>query len=157
MSESDIVEKDAFEQQETIVGRLKACIAKHPDWDDTQVLRSIRGSRKPMISALRAGQAPILSEPTPKMVLLSLAKVKFRYDVLAAIQREMLNIPRGKFILEDDLRQLAAGKDRNKFRKVVENNIDLFRPLRVKITMDDVERWYWGHRDDVAEVVSLKE
>jgi hypothetical protein len=104
----------------------------------------------------RAPTAEVKKE-TPTII--SLDKVKTRYDVKAAIERELSKLFRGKLISEDELRQRTAGKDRNRFRKVVDNNPELVRPLRIKISLgeDEEPRWYWGHKDDVAEAKAYRD
>ena len=146
------------------IDRVKACLLRHPDWDAARIQRSCSGSTRNMVANLKSTMVVPEGQSVPSVValkpsLLSLDKVKDRYDVVGAIQREVLNIPRGKLLLDEDMCRLTAGKDRNRFRKAVENNQEIFKPYRIKINLEHggEGKFYWGHKDDVAEVVRLKD
>src|SRR4030042_132879 len=77
--------------------------------------------------------------------IVTLEKVINRFDIKAAILRELGKIEKGTLILEQELCQRAAGQDKNRFRRTVENNADLFRLNRVKLKLDEGEpKYYWG-------------
>jgi hypothetical protein len=153
--------------------RIAACIARHPDWDATRVTNSIAGAHVAQVRAIMSGAAPGPGETiypghpkadiepaaiapvksVPLSGFVTLDKIRARYDTRESILRELGKIPRGKLISENDLAQRAAGKDRSRFRRTVENNADDFEPHRVKLRLDDSAdgKFYWGGRDDIAE------
>jgi len=85
-----------------------------------------------------------------------LAKVIEKYDIAAAIRRELAVLPKGRLILETELCQKTAGTDRNRFRRTVENNAEAFRAYRIKLRLDDGEpKWYWGGMSDIEEATRI--
>ena len=151
--------------------RIKACIARHPDWDSGRVANSlavkiaeVEAIRGPVIP-VRPGETiypghPKADPPAPAAAgLISLEKVKARYDIKAAIFREIGKLGKGKLISENDLAQRAAGNDRNRFRRTVENNADDFEPHRIKLRLDDSGdgKFYWGRREDIGEAKRIRD
>jgi hypothetical protein len=140
----------------TVEERIKACIAAHPDWPNYRVGKSIRGVGVAVIAQVRAGES--IQEPAPIQAnIISLDKLKAKYDTAAAIQRELAKVPPKNFIYEDELRELAAGRDRNRFRRTVENNPELFSAHRLKVRLSDSDsepKWIWGSE---ADILALKE
>jgi hypothetical protein len=149
--------------------KIKNSIDRHPDWDDAHRAKSI-GTRIAIIVAFREGkplsEVPALPSPIPpnppptvESGLISLDKIIQRYDIRAAIFRELALIPKGKVIPETELCQRAAGTDKNRFRRAVENNEAEFKPLRIKVRPKDSseDRWYWGHPDDIATVLKIRD
>jgi len=137
--------------------RIERCIKRHPDWDAPRIANSVECS-------VLLVRARMIGETLPrgterKTGLISLTKVMERYDIKAAILKALATIPRGQLVVEADLCQKAAGKDRNRFRRTVENNNEEFRVLRIKLKLDESSegKWYWGHPDDVAEAIRIKE
>ena len=97
-----------------------------------------------------------MSEPTSGFV--SLEKIKTKLDIAAAILRELETVPKGTLIAEQELCQRAAGQDRNRFRRAVENGEDTFRTRRVRLKLDEGEaRWFWGHAEDIAEALKIRD
>jgi hypothetical protein len=149
--------------------KIRHCIERHPDWDNVRMANSV-GTRTRNIVAFREGKPltvpvdiPIASTANPTPIaesgLIPLDKVLQRYDIRAAILRELALIPKGKFISETELCQRAAGTDKNRFRRAVDNNEVEFKPLRIKIRPKDLseDRWYWGHPDDIAKVLEMRD
>jgi len=148
--------------------KIRGCIERHPDWDNVRIANSI-GTRRGNIAAFREGRAlniavlvPIAATsttPPTESGLISLDKVLQRYDVRSAILRELALIPKGKLISEVELCQRAAGMDKNRFRRTVENNEAEFRLLRIKLRLDDSTdgRWYWGAMTDIAEAQKIRD
>jgi hypothetical protein len=148
--------------------KIRGCIERHPDWDNVRIANAI-GTRRGNIAAFREGRAlniaafipvPAASTTLPtESGLISLDKVLQRYDVRSAILRELVLIPKGKLISEVELCQRAAGTDKNRFRRTVENNEVEFRPLRIKLRLDDSTdgRWYWGAATDIAEAQRIRD
>jgi hypothetical protein len=85
--------------------------------------------------------------------------VRDRLDVAAMIRRQIGAVPKGQLIPEDELCRLTAGRDRNRFRRAVENNPDLARQHRVRLRLDDSTdgKFYWGHETDIQEAVRLRD
>jgi hypothetical protein len=145
--------------------RIKACIVRHPDWDDRRVSNSIAGSKIPQVRAIMGGSPPAPESPPPPVKpaapsgFVSLDKIRDRYDIKAAIFREISRIPRGKLISENDLAARAAGNDRIRFRRTVENGADEFEPYRIKLRLDDSAdgKFYWGAMPDIAEAKRIRD
>lgn len=141
----------------SIEERIDSCFKRHPDWVDKRVANSISCAIH-LVRARRLGSA--LPEGTEKRAgFISLEKIVERYDIKAALLKALTTVPRGQLIIEDDLRQKAAGTDRNRFRRTVENNNEMFRVLRIKLKLEDGGdgKWYWGHPDDIAEAQRIRE
>ena len=141
--------------------RIRACIGRHPDWADGRIAVSMNcpiGEVRAIKMGLSLPQEAVPAS-SPKVNLVSLEKVIERYDIKSAIIKELANLPRGQLISEADLCQKAAGFDRNRFRRTVENNQDEFRPLRIKLKLDDSGdgKLYWGHPEDVAEAQRMRD
>lgn len=92
----------------------------------------------------------------------TLSKVKERFDIKSAIYKELAVLARGTLLVETELCQRVAGNSSNeraRFTRIVETNEAEFKPLRMrmKLRRDGDEKWYWGHKDDVAEAVSVRD
>jgi hypothetical protein len=143
--------------------RIKACIGRHPDWDDYRVSHSLSIPLGDVANA-RAGLpiAPML-EPSGSGIagpgFISLDSVIRRYDIRAAILREVAALPEGKLIAEAELCTRAAGTDKNRFRRTVENNPDTFNPLRIKLKLDtgNEGKWYWGKAQDISAALQIRD
>lgn len=150
--------------------KIRRCIAKHPDWTWKRIACAT-GGRKASVEAILRGEpvpcvtpAPVISKDAapatpPGMACISLAAVREKLDVAAMIRREVSKIPGGQLIPEDEMCRLTAGRDRNRFRRAVENNADVFRPHRVRLRLDESTdgKWYWGRRDDIAEAMRIRD
>ena len=146
--------------------RLRACISNHPDWTVERIAASIVGSTRAMVRAMIAG------EPLPETVTaiveeakkaevgtISLAQVRARYDIAAAIREELARLKPGALVLEREFCLRVAGKDASRFRRTVEN-VEEFRANRVKLRLDqDASEgaWYWGSQSTIAEAVKLRD
>jgi len=157
----------------TIEEQIRGGLARHPDWDDRKISKSIRGSKKVHVAIIRAGGS--LSAPTPVSVgcgdaqgrvpsenvsgMVSMEKVVARYDIKTAILREVEAVPEGALMTEAELCLRAAGQDRNRFRRTVENNEPEFKLLRVKLKLDDSAegKWYWGKPKTIAEALRIRD
>jgi hypothetical protein len=148
--------------------KIRRCIERHPDWGDVRIANSI-GCRRPLIQAFREGKSlsaiPDLPPPVPAQIppmpesgLISLDKVLQRYDIRAAILRELALVPKGKLLSEVELCQRAAGTDKNRFRRTVENNEAEFRPLRIRLKLDEGEaKWYWAGRETIEAAQRIRD
>jgi hypothetical protein len=142
--------------------RLRDCLAKHPDWTDERVAASIVGSRREMVRAMRAGEpvAPIIEEAKKvEAGTITLAAVRARYDIAAAIREELARLKPGALVLEREFCLRVAGKDAARFRRAVENCPE-FRASRVKLRLDQDAgegAWYWGSQSTVTEAVKLRD
>ena len=89
----------------------------------------------------------------------SLSSIREKLDIAEAIKREIQKIPKGKLILEDEMCRRTAGKDRNRFRRAVDNNAEFFRAHRVKLKLDDggEGKFFWGQDADIAEAVRIRD
>lgn len=149
-----------------LLERLKACLEKHPEWDDARIAAAIVGSGIENVRSVRAGGplvTPVEEEkpepPRPSIRTVTLEQVCERYDIAAAIRRELGKFV-GELVLERDLAILAAGKDSNRFRRAVENNIEEFSKNRLKMALpnDPPEgRWYWSDAKTIAEAVRKRD
>lgn len=142
----------------TLEEKITGCLKRHPTWPDWQVARSVT-CRVADVKAVRLSSSlPTQSEPK-KTGLVSIKRVIEKYDIRGAILRELTKLERGQLIQENDLREATAGSDRSRFRRTVENNADEFRPLRIKLKLDDSGdgKWYWGHPEDVAEAQRIRD
>jgi hypothetical protein len=140
--------------------KIKSCISRHPEWDDRRVSRNAHGSTLAMVAAVRAGQ-PIEEPPSdmPCAGTISLDAIRSRYDIAAAIRRELTKLKPGALITENEMRQRAAGKDASRFRRTWENNEE-FRANRIKLKLnpDDGEgTWYWADGPTVALALKLRD
>jgi hypothetical protein len=134
---------------------IKRCLNRHPDWNDQRISKSTN-ARLAAIEAVRNG-AP--TQEAPAFASVSLVAVRDRLDVAAMIRKQVSGIPKGQLIPEDELCRLTAGRDRNRFRRAVENNPDLARQHRVRLRLDDSTdgKFYWGRESDIQEAVRLRD
>ena len=140
--------------------KITRCIKRHPDWKNSRIANSTRSKPADVIEVKeKLGFIKPVEKDSPEKGLVSLEKVIERYDIKTAILKEIVAIPSKKLIEESELCVRAAGTDRNRFRRTVENNIDEFRPYRVKLKIDESKegRWYWGSIDDVAEATRIRD
>ena len=116
-----------------------------------------------MIAEARDGDT---SSPTPARdfiskipAVITLADVRQRFDIPAAIKRELSRLDKGALLPEDELCRLTAGKDRNRFRRALDNNPQLPQSHRIKLRLDDAGegRFYWGSAADIAEAKRIYE
>jgi len=137
--------------------KLKRCIEKHPDWEDTRVANSVGCSIK-LVRLMHSG-APIPVQKSEDSGIVSIERVIKRYDIKSAIMRELSKIPRGQLVSEAELCLRSAGTDRNRFRRTVENNIEEFRPLRIKLKLDESGdgKWYWSDPETIAEAQRIRD
>jgi hypothetical protein len=149
-------------KQAPLEERLRACLAKHPDWEDKRITAAIRGATYAIVAAVRAGApvAPIIEEAKKAEAgTISLDAVRARYDVAAAIREELARLKPGVLVLEREFSIRAAGKDASRFRRTVENCPE-FRANRVKLRLDQDAgegAWYWGQQQTVTEAVKLRD
>ncbi len=147
--------------------RIIACLQRHPDWDTARVAKSC-AARHGDVDAVRRGEQVsdpgtaerfLKREPATAPAGISLAAVKERFDIAAAIARVLREIKHGTLLPEDELCRLTAGRDRTRFRRAVENNPELSRAHRVRLRLDDSTdgKYYWGHESDIAEAVRLRD
>lgn len=136
--------------------RIIGCIQRNPDWPDWRIAKSADVHVND-VRAIKSGTA--IAPPPENAGLISLEKVINHYDIKTAIKRELLALPRGQLIIESELCIKAAGSDRNRFRRTVENNADEFRAYRVKLKLDDSSdgKWYWGNPEDIAEAQRIRD
>lgn len=145
----------------TLEERIKASIARHPDWDDRKVSKSVRGATVEMARAVREGQ-PLPEPPAedrPAVGVVTLDAVRARYDIAAAIRRELGKLRPGVLVVESEMRVRAAGKDANRFRRAVEN-CDEFKAHRIKLQLDPEGAeacWYWGDSSTVAAAAKVRD
>lgn len=148
--------------------RIKRCIDRHPDWDDKRIAKT-SGARYADVEAVRRGE-PVPNKGTPEAVsfveltppppsVVTLAAIREKLDVAAMIRRELGKVGRGQLLPEDELCRLTAGRDRNRFRRAVENNPEEFRAHRIRLRLDESTdgKWYWGRKDDVAEALRIRD
>jgi hypothetical protein len=146
----------------SIEDRIKSCIARHPDWTAERVNNSIAGSTITMVRVIKAGGAvPVESTVVLKpesSAYVSLDKIRARYDIAAAIDRELLKLPHGKLISESEFCQRVSGYDKNRFRRSVENNEQKYSVHRVKLRLDEGDaKWFWGNREDVEAAQRMRD
>jgi len=142
--------------------RLRTCISNHPDWTVERIAASIVGSTRAMVRAMQAGEpvAPIIEEAKKAEVgTISLAQVRARYDIAAAIKRELAKLKPGALILEAEMRQRAAGRDANRFRRTVDNTEE-FKVNRIKLQLDPdggEAAWYWGDVSTISAAIKVRD
>lgn len=138
--------------------KVRRCIARHPDWNCKRVMHST-SARKAIIEKVKAELSGTLKTPEAKdSGVISLEKVRARYDTVSAIERELALLEKGKFMAETELAQRACGSDRSRFRRAVENNEDLFKTRRAKLKLDDSgAKWWWAHQEDIAVAISWRD
>ncbi len=145
----------------TIEERIKAGIARHPERDDRAISKPIRGATVAMVRAVREGR-PVETPPAedkPAAGVITLDAVKARYDIAAAIRREIGKLKPGALILESEMRARAAGKDANRFRRTVENNEE-FKANRIKLQLDPEGGegvWYWGDASTISAALKVRD
>jgi hypothetical protein len=135
--------------------KIKRCLDRHPDWD----LRRVSSATGFPYAAIEAARKGAPAPEAPAFASVSLMAVRDRLDVAAMIRRQIGAVPKGQLIPEDELCRLTAGRDRNRFRRAVENNPDLARQHRVRLRLDDSTdgKFYWGHETDIQEAVRLRD
>jgi hypothetical protein len=143
--------------------KIRVCIQNHPDWPDWRICRAVTGgAHADEVRAIRGvlGSVAVVEKRlvAPGPALVSLAKISERYDTKALIMREISKLPKGQLILEDDLRAIVSGQDRNRVRRIVENNDDELKMYRVSLKLGSTEaKWYWGKAQDIAEALRLRD
>ncbi|MCK9601842.1 MAG: hypothetical protein M0R06_22550 [Sphaerochaeta sp.] len=148
-----------------LTARIKKCLQRHPEWENRRVAKST-GATFGEIEAVRRGTSPApprsdspIAPPVPGPAAISLARVKERFDIAAAITRALSTVKRGTLLPEEELCRMTAGRDRNRFRRAVDNHPDLARAHRVKLRLDDATdgKYYWGHSEDIQEALRLRD
>jgi hypothetical protein len=141
----------------TIVDRIKACIARNPDWSNARVQSAIRGSSAGIVKAARDG-TPLPEAASLSPGSITVAQVKQRYDTLGAILNEIELLPKGTLIPESELRSRVAKSDPGRFRRAIENNTGVVKAYRTKLKMNDDSEssYFWGHQNDIAEIERTK-
>ena len=149
----------------TIEEKIKGCIARYPERDDRHISQMVKGATIAMVRAVRAGQPIIEPErpgsnaPPATVGIITLESVRARYDIAAAIRREIARLKPGALILESEMRLRAAGKDASRFRRAVENT-DEFKAHRIRLQLgpDGGEaQWYWGDASTVCAAIRVRD
>jgi len=137
--------------------KIRRCAGRHPDWPAWRIAKTV-GTTKAEVDRVLEGKENVTPPVSPENCYVSIEKIRMKYDIKSAIYRELSNIPRGKLISEAELCFRTAGTDRARFRRVVENNEEEFRRFRIKLRLDDGEpKWFWGHPDDIAEAIRIRD
>ena len=90
--------------------------------------------------------------------LVSLDKIKEKFDIKATIMRELAKVPKGRLIIESEFAQKCAGYDRVRFRRCLENNEEEFRQFRVKLRLDEGDaKTYWGNAEDILAAIKMRD
>jgi hypothetical protein len=147
----------------TIEEKIKGCLSRHTDWTSKRIAKSMRPSPSvAFVNEMRGGSSSgkpgrefISKVPT----VITLADVRQRFDIPAAIKRELSRLDRGALLPEDELCRLTAGKDRNRFRRALDNNPQLPQQHRIKLRLDDSGdgKFFWGSATDIAEAKRIYE
>jgi len=143
--------------------RVKLCIKRHPDWPDGRISNSLN-IRMKEIEAIRLG-IPVASQESAAAPVagvgaaVSMSDVRQKLDTAAAIRREIVAIKRDHLVPEEELCRLTAGRDRNRFRRAVDNNPELARAHRIKLRLDESTegKFFWGHAEDITEAARLRD
>lgn len=153
----------------SIEDRVKACMEKHPDWPAERVNNSIAGSKIIMIRTIMAGGAVPVESTTvlkPESLVkpelsayVSLDLICEKLDVKSAIFREIGKIPKNKVIPEAEMISRTAGTDRNRFRRIIENNAEEFRPYRTMVKTKEFPNgsWFWASAEAIARINKLRD
>ena len=144
--------------------RIKRCLEKHPDWTVERVANSLNLSiplirlymaNPPAAIANSNGNKPVIQR-TPGII--SLDKIREKFDVVALMLAELSRLPKGTLISEQELCQRVANTDRQRFRRTVENNVEQFKVLRIKLKLDEGEpKWFWGNVPDIQEAMKIRD
>lgn len=140
--------------------KVKNCLNRHPDWDIKRVTNATRSTQAD-VKAVQLGQSIQTStggEPTPAGYI-SLESVIQKYDIRAAILKEIAKLPPGRLLSEAELCSRTAGTDRNRFRRTIENNSGDFKTLRISLRIDESKdtKWYWGGAQDIAAALKIRD
>ena len=140
--------------------KIKRCLERHPEWTSKRISNSTGGIVS-LVESIRGG-GPIEEKPraeTSGAGLVTLADVRQRFDIPAAIKRELGRLGKGQLMPEDELCRLTAGRDRNRFRRAVDNNPALPQTHRVKLRLDDSGdgKFFWGNAADISEARHIYE
>lgn len=151
----------------SIEDRIKCCIARHPEWPAERINNSIAGSNIAMVRAIMAGTAvPIEGTTVPKPEsapeisgYVSLDLICEKLDVKSAILREIGKIPKHKVIPEAEMVSRTAGTDRNRFRRIIENNAEEFRPYRTMVKTRESPNgiWFWASAEAITRINKLRD
>jgi hypothetical protein len=142
--------------------RILACLIRHPGWSSCRVAKSL-GVLTGTVDVVKASSPQPPTEAPPEQnnfaSMVSIDKIVTRYDIKSAILRELSKIPMGTLVEESEFCKRTAGSDRNRFRRTVENNPELFKRNRVKVRLKDGEegRWWWGRDTDIDKVIAIME
>lgn len=136
--------------------KARKCLERHPDWDDTRISNSANCSIH-IVRILRSGKST--PSKTEDSGIVSIEKVIARYDIKAAIIRELARIPKGQLISESELCLRSAGTDRNRFRRTIENNAEEFRLFRIKLKLEESGdgKWYWSDAETITEAQRIRD
>lgn len=143
--------------------RIKACMMRHPDWSPGHVADSMSVRREEVRAVI--GNTPqvvdslVLEGNVKEMGTVDLSSVIKRYDIKAAILNELSALPEGKLISEAELCNRTSGTDKNRFRRTVENNPDIFNPLRIKLKLDAASdgKYFWGRASDIGAALKIRD
>jgi hypothetical protein len=136
--------------------RVKASVLKHPDWDSRRIAKSLAVRKAVVETILSGGQAT----QTQDSFLVSMEKIREKYDLYEAIVKGIADIPKGRLIPEMEFARRIAGSDKARFNRAVGMNKDKFFAFRIKLQIEKGSsegQWYWGSMEDIAEANRLKE
>jgi len=152
-----------------LLERIKACLEKHPDWDDVRVAAAIVGSGITNVRAVRAGEplpkvVTAIVEVTPKgqltsgVTLISLDDIKRKYDLYAQILEVICDLPSGQVISETDLRTCVQSPDPLRFRRTIEAHEKELEPYRIMLKYKSSEaRYHYAKPEVISDLRNILE
>jgi hypothetical protein len=152
-----------------LLERIKACLEKHPDWDDVRVAAAIVGSRRELVRAVRAGEplpetVTAIVEVTPKgqltsgVTLISLDDIKRKYDLYAQILEVICDLPSGQVISETDLRACIQTPDPLRFKRTIEAHEKELEPYRIMLKYKSSEaRYHYAKPEVISDLRNILE
>ncbi len=147
--------------RKTLEEKIRGSIARHPDWDDRHVAKSVLGSTKAMVLAVREGRPisesiPLPAAPaqlSPNVTLVSVDDIKRKYDMFGAIMDIIKNLPPGQVITEADLKQSIDQPDPFRFKKTMEAHEKELDPYRIMLKYRGSEaKYHYGKPEVIADL-----
>lgn len=151
----------------TLEEKIRAAIARHPDWDDRHISRTARGATLAAVAAIRSGRPLPEPEPDPpaapvtlhpNVTLVTVEDIKRRYDMFGAIMEIIRGLPPGSVIAEPDLKQSVDHPDPFRFKRTLEAREKDLEPYRIMLKYRGSEaKYHYGKPEVVADLKATLE
>jgi len=133
--------------------RVRACLAKHPDWKDERVGRAT-GARVAEIRAARGGKPPAQEAAHQKKLGMTRGDFMAQYDPTTRVRRQLKAaakiIQRGTIYKDYELRREVGCSDARLWREIAKDPEEGLSELQFVISGEGV---YWSDKATVADIL----